>query len=137
MKEAFLLILIFTFCQSLRSQESILVFEKAPEFPGGDKKLFESIQDSMIYPYDAFVKKIGGRVYVSFWVDTTGIPRDIQVIKGIRDDLDLEAKRIASVLPKWIPGEQNHKKITIRTAIPIVFDPKKKVKVGPEIKQNY
>lgn len=100
-------------------------FDKAPQFPGGKDKLLESILDSMIYPIVSLKNKIGGTVYINFVIDTTGRPKNIRIIKGLRADLDTEAIRILRVPPQWIPAECRGTKVSLPLTIPITFNPSK------------
>lgn len=113
---------------ALSSEEApLLIVEQAPSFPGGEKELNEFVKKNIIYPQKEYNEGIYGTCYVSFVVDKTGILRDIKVMKGITngESCDREAERVVKSMPKWIPGEQNGKKVNVQFYLPIKFELKK------------
>ena len=87
------------------------MLETEPSFPGGTANLFKFLIDNIKYPQEALEKKIGGKVYLSFVVNTDGSIEDIKVQKGVHLLLDNEAIRVVNSMPKWNPGTQNGKKL--------------------------
>jgi hypothetical protein len=66
-------------------------------------------------------------VAVQVWVDTTGNPFDIGIIRGMGKPYDQEAYRLITECPiRWTPGELRKKKITMRLVIPVYFTRMKK-----------
>ena len=100
-----------------------------PEFIGGVKRMNAIITENLNYPKAAWKEKVGGRVVVQFVVDKTGKIRDIQVIEGIRPDLDAEAVRLVGLLRRWKPGTMDGKEVNVRYTIPLTFHPERG---GPE-----
>lgn len=96
-------------------------FPIGPEFPGGKEKMQQYISSEMKYPKEALKNNIQGRVAVTFYVDTLGKIRDIQVLKGIGYGCDEEAIRIVRSMPKWIPATLSDKPVKIQMNLPIVF----------------
>jgi len=126
MNKIYLIILSLVLCQIVYAQDLIpITFDKAPQFPGGNEKLLKSIQDSMIYPIESLKSKIGGTVYITFIIDTTGKPKDIKILKAVQADLDSEAVRIVRALPLWIPAECKGIKVSLPLTIPVTFNPSK------------
>ncbi|WP_277466691.1 M56 family metallopeptidase [Parabacteroides sp. PF5-6] len=97
------------------------VVEQMPRFPGGEAALLKYISSQIKYPVRAQEEGIQGRVVASMVVDADGNIKDIEVIRGIDPDLDREAKRVISLLPKWQPGEQRGRKVSVKYTIPIQF----------------
>ncbi len=64
---------------------------------------------------------IQGRVYVQFIVGKDGTIRDINIIKGVHKILDREALRVVKGMPKWSPGKQRGKAVSVRFTLPIKF----------------
>ena len=64
---------------------------------------------------------IQGKVYTSFIVETDGSLSNIQIMRGVSPEIDEEAKRIISIMPKWIVGEMGGKKIRTKVRVPIAF----------------
>lgn len=50
-----------------------------------------------------------GRVTVQFVVEKDGSIANAKVLRGVDSDLDKEAVRVVSVMPKWKPGTQKEK----------------------------
>jgi len=97
------------------------VVEKMPEFPGGEKALINFLSQTIQYPKKAQKKKEQGKVTVQFIISKTGKVENAKVLKGVSPSLDNEALRVISLLPDWIPGEQNGVKVPVYRIIPIVF----------------
>ena len=62
-----------------------------------------------------------GRVIVQFTIGTDGAVRDVQLLRGVREDLDAEAIRVVSSSPKWEPGQQDGKPVPVSFTFPVVF----------------
>lgn len=95
--------------------------EKMPVPPGGENGLLKFIGEHVKYPKKAIKNNTTGRVIVGFVVDTSGEITKVKVLKGLGDGCDEEAVRVISSIPKWQPGEQNHKKVRVQYKIPISF----------------
>lgn len=53
-----------------------------PQFPGRERGLVNYINKTRQYPYDAYKKRIQGRVICSFVVNTDGSVCNVSVIRG-------------------------------------------------------
>ncbi|MDR0728854.1 MAG: energy transducer TonB [Prevotellaceae bacterium] len=95
--------------------------EQNPEFPGGMEALYKWINNEMRYPAAAQEMGIAGRVTMQFTVWKDGSIRDIQVLRGVETSLDKEATRVVGKMPKWIPGKQGGREVSVRYILPIVF----------------
>ena len=98
-----------------------MIVEQMPEFPGGDKSLFQFIADNTKYPADAKEKGIKGRVFVNFIVEPDGSISDIKVLRGIGGGCDEEAVRVVESMPKWKPGMQNGEAVRVSYNVPVNF----------------
>ncbi len=104
------------------SGKVFMIVQTMPEYPGGEKALYEYLATNIKYPYDARVKGIQGRVFVSFIVDTDGYVKDIQVIRGIGGGCDEEAVRLVENMKRWTPGiNSNGNPVKVRYNLPIKF----------------
>ena len=83
--------------------------------------LDEYIQANLKYPKTAYKDNISGTVYLTFVIDNKGIIKNIQIIKGIRDDLNKEAIRLVSSMPKWTPGMYKGRYITAEYKLQVKF----------------
>ena len=102
-------------------EEFFMVVENMPEFPGGDLGLMKFIQKNVRYPAIAKEYNITGKVYVSFIVDKQGKVTNVKIVRGVDKNLDAEALRVVSLLPKYKPGKQRGKKVRVMFTIPINF----------------
>tara|TARA_B110001454_G_scaffold218981_1_gene248918 strand:- start:1478 stop:2128 length:651 start_codon:yes stop_codon:yes gene_type:complete len=102
-------------------EEFFMVVENMPEFPGGDLGLMKFIQKNVKYPAIAKEYNITGKVYVSFIVDRQGNVTNVKIVRGVDKNLDAEAFRVVSALPKYKPGRQRGKAVRVMFTIPINF----------------
>ena len=92
-----------------------------PQFPGGTQALLDFVSACMRYPKQSLDAGVQGKVLVSFVVDTDGSITDVEVLKGVDNMLDWEAKRIVKRMPHFAPGIRNGRPSRFRYNIPIVF----------------
>ena len=104
-----------------QTEEVFEVVEEMPQFPSGDVELMKFIGRTTKYPIPALEAKIEGRVIVQFVVGKDGGISDIEIYKGVNPDLDAEAIRVISAMPKWIPGKQRGKNVAVKYCLPINF----------------
>jgi TonB family protein len=97
------------------------VVEQMPEFPGGMGEAMKFLAKNMKYPVSAQQAKIEGRVIVQFVVERDGSVSDVKVMRGVSPELDAEAIRVVSMMPKWIPGKQRSKAVAVKYTMPIMF----------------
>ncbi len=101
--------------------EIFVVVEQTPEFPGGMGELMKFLQRNVRYPAAAQQAGIQGKVEVEFTVKKDGSVSDVKVIRSVNPELDAEAVRVISAMPKWKPGEQRGTPVDARFEMPIVF----------------
>lgn len=97
------------------------VVEQMPEFPGGEKALFEFLGKHTRYPASAENLGIQGTVYTSFVIDANGKISHIEVQRGISKDCDKEAIRVIESMPDWKPGKQGGRPVAVRFVLPFRF----------------
>lgn len=90
--------------------------EVQPDFPGGIKKFYDFVGRNFEAPEDA-----AGKILVTFVVEKDGSLTDIKVQRDIGYGSGAEAIRVLKKAPKWIPGEQNGKKVRVQYSIPITI----------------
>jgi len=95
--------------------------EHMPQFPGGDDELFKYIDKSIKYPKKAKKKGIQGTVYITFVVEIDGTLSGIKVLRGVHKDIDKEAIRAISTMPKWTSGKQNGSHVRVQCNLPLKF----------------
>jgi hypothetical protein len=121
--------------------------EVMPQFPGGEAALKQFVEENLRYPDLAKEYGVGGRILITFIVDTLGQMNDIKVSrsnikfnsarftqepadrqeqlkKQITEQMNEEALRIinlVSKLPRWTPGTQSGKPVRVRYSVPVTF----------------
>ena len=104
-----------------KNQKVFDVVEQMPEYPGGQAALFEYLSKNIEYPADAEKKKVEGKVFVTFVVDSDGKITDVSLLKKVFPSLDAEAIRVISAMPNWIPGRQKGQAVRVKYTVPIMF----------------
>jgi protein TonB len=107
--------------QEPAEEEVFLIVEQMPEFPGGEAALRQYIAKNIKYPVTAQEMGIQGKVYVTFVVDSGGNVTKASIARGIDSALDKEALRVINTLPKWTPGKQRGKPVSVSYTVPINF----------------
>ena len=104
-------------------QEKVIfqVVEEMPQFPGGMGEAMKFLAKNIKYPVSAQQAKIEGRVVVQFVVERDGSISDIHTVRSVSPELDAEAVRVVSLMPKWIPGKQRGKAVAVKYTMPIMF----------------
>ena len=98
------------------------VVEHMPEFPdGGMSALMEYLKKNIKYPEAAMKKGTQGRVTVQFVVEKDGSIANAKVLRGVDPELDKEAVRVVSVMPKWKPGTQKGEAVRVKYTVPVMF----------------
>ena len=97
------------------------VVEQMPTFPGGQMELMKFIAENVRYPKEAEEKGKQGRVVLTFIVEKDGSVSNIDVAKKVCDELDAEAVRVVSSMPKWTSGKQNGRNVRVKYTIPVTF----------------
>ena len=116
------------------SQEKEIDFdsvERPPIYPGCEpytqqlrsctqRKIQTHINKNFRYPEFAQKTGIQGRVFVQFIIDKDGSIVGIKT-RGPHPILEIEAKRIISILPKFIPGYVDGKAVRVHLSTSITF----------------
>ena len=97
------------------------VVEEMPEFPGGMRECMNFIGKNIKYPTQAQENGKEGRVIVQFVVNRDGSIVEPSVVRGVDPELDAEALRVISIMPKWKPGKQRGKAVRVKYTIPVMF----------------
>ena len=102
-------------------EEVFNMVEQAPQFPGGQAELMAYLSKNIHYPVIAQENGIQGSVVCQFVVGSDGSIRDIVVARSLDPSCDKEAVRVIQSMPKWIPGRQNGKAVSVRYTLPVRF----------------
>lgn len=103
-------------------QEIFIDTYNVPEFPGGQKALFEYLASNVRYEDLVWDADITGRVVVQFLVQADGSITDIEVVRSMGyPEFDEEAVRVISEMPKWVWKCDPEKYAPIRYTVPVNF----------------
>lgn len=97
------------------------VVEEIPHFPGGNAALMKYLETEVKYPEEAKIKKVQGRVIVTFVVEKDGRITNGKVARSLDPLLDTEALRLVGKMPRWTPGKQDGKAVRVKYIIPVTF----------------
>jgi protein TonB len=127
-KFLFLVVAIFA-VQIVSAQEATTVsndkvyntagIEVKPDFPGGIGEFYKYFAKNYRTPN---VKKLNGKVYVTFVVEKDGSIDEVKVLRDIGYGTGEEAIRVLNNSPKWLPGEQDGRKVRCSFSLPINID---------------
>ena len=107
--------------QEEQAAEIFTVVEEMPEFPGGKGAFLKYLAENINYPESAKKDGVQGRVFVNFVVEKNGSISGVNVLRGVREDLDQEAIRVVSEMPKWKPGKQRGEAVRVSFNVPIKY----------------
>ena len=103
-------------------QEIFIDTYNRPEFPGGQKALFEYLASNVRYEDLVWDADITGRVVVQFLVQADGSITDIEVVRSLGyPEFDEEAVRVISEMPKWVWKCDPEKYAPMRYTVPVNF----------------
>jgi len=102
-------------------QAPLMVASQMPQFPGGNAAMLSFLNEKLSYPQAAKDFHIQGNVYVQFVVKADGSLSDTRVVRGLGYGCDQEALRIIKSMPKWQPGKQNGKNVSVIYTLPVKF----------------
>lgn len=102
--------------------EEIFQFvEQRPEFPGGEAAMQKFLAENIRYPSVAQRNGLEGLVVLAFVVNRKGEISDIQVLKKLGGGTEEEAIRVVKSMPKWKPGRNNGREVSVRYNLPVRF----------------
>ena len=103
-------------------QEIFIDRYNVPEFPGGQKALFEYLASNVRYEDLVWDADITGRVVVQFLVQADGSITDIEVVRSLGyPEFDKEAVRVISEMPKWVWKHDPGDSAPMRYTVPVNF----------------
>ena len=129
MKKILFLVIVFFTIQFVSAQDAPaisndIVYNTAgidvkPDFPGGMGEFYKYFAKNYRTPN---VKKLNGKVYVTFVVEKDGSIDEVKVLRDIGYGTGEEAIRVLNNSPKWLPGEQDGRKVRCSFSLPINID---------------
>jgi protein TonB len=103
----------------LKSPYLYLYTDKLPRYPGGVGKLKLLLRENLKWPVNG--PDAQGTVLLSFIVSSDGTISDIKVEKSLTKEFDDEAKKVVSLMPKWIPGKIGNNNVDVKMYFPVDF----------------
>ncbi|WP_455665450.1 TonB family protein [Phocaeicola sp.] len=103
------------------SYQVFQVVEEMPEFPGGIGECLKFLGKNIKYPVEAQQAGTQGKVIVQFVVEKDGSIANPKVVRSIDPNLDGEAIRVISIMPKWKPGMQKGQPVRVKYTVPVTF----------------
>ena len=106
-----------------KEEPPMRIAEQMPEFPGGEAEMMKYLGDKIQYPQLEKENNIGGKVFLTFVVETDGSITSVATLQGVKGGAGLanEATRVVQGMPKWIAGRQNGKKVRVQFNLPVSF----------------
>ena len=95
--------------------------EVRPEFPGGTDKFNSYVSKNIKLTDEMKESEIKGKVFASFVIEKDGTISDIKIIRDLGYGMANEVIRVLKSMPRWIPGEQNGKKVRCSYMVPIMI----------------
>lgn len=105
-------------------EEGPEILEKAtvmPAFPGGTAALQKWLS-RQLRPQETQEAGQKTRVVVRFVVDSNGEISRIHLARSAGEPFDSEVLRVLNKMPRWIPGQQNGRPISLWFTIPVIFE---------------
>lgn len=107
---------------SVEDEVIFIPVDPMPEFPGGQKALFDYLRFNTHYPKQAYRKGIQGRVVCQFVVKKDGKISNVKVVRSAGNkSLDREAVRVIRSMPKWKPAMYQGKPVSVKYTVPVTF----------------
>jgi len=107
--------------QKVKKGFGVSVVQVQPEFPGGTDSLQAFLDNNLVYPEEAKLNHIHGKVYVGFMVDKTGKIVNPKILSSASKILDDEALRVVNMMPDWTPGNAGGTPVSVQYILPIEF----------------
>jgi periplasmic protein TonB len=84
-------------------------------------EIIKYVSKNTKYPPIAKDAGIQGTVFVYFVVGRDGNVKNVKVLREVDSRLDKEAKRVVESLPRFDPGQQRGKSVSVQYTIPVKF----------------
>ncbi|MGL1889738.1 MAG: TonB family protein [Reichenbachiella sp.] len=80
------------------------------------------LKDSLQYPVQAKANKVEGKVVLEVTINSYGDPSDIEVLKSLSAECDLEAIRLVKEGPSWQAAKRNNNNVTEKVKVKVKFE---------------
>ena len=106
---------------SINNSQIVSSLESWPQYKRGYQNLLDFIASQINIPDTLLRDSLKEIVHVSCIVDTLGNTSSHYVLKGISNELDMEALRVSKLIKFDKPAMQGGKPIKVKYTIPIEF----------------
>jgi TonB family protein len=86
-----------------------------------EQRISNTIYTKLQYPRFSKQNGIEGQVVSSFIIDKDGTLKDLQIHRGVNDDIKKECLRVLKKMPPWKPAQRNGEAVSLRYQLPIMF----------------
>lgn len=95
--------------------------DKGAYYPGESEAMKQFLAGNIKYPEKSVELNDQGRVYLEFIVEIDGSISNINIRKGVSNEIDSEAKRAVESMPNWVPAELDGKSVRTKVRLPLNF----------------
>lgn len=118
--------LLFSQQDTTKKEEVFTIVESMPLFPGGNTTMMNWISakvGEIGFPENERKAEISGTCYVTFIIDKEGNVTDPKILRGViyGPGYDRVALQVVKAMPKWAPGKQNGREVSVQYNLPIKF----------------
>ncbi len=109
---------------SISAQDTIVIVDKKPRFPGGERALaiyWERQMRTRPVPYQKIPQ---GEGVVAFTIDERGAVQDVFIKKSLTPELDGKALTAARNMPRWEPAERGGRPVAMPMTMSFFVLPK-------------
>lgn len=85
------------------------------------RKMLTTMYKNLRYPPKAREYGLEGMALVGFVVDENGKVTELEVIRGLSQEISDEVTRVVKLLDTWVPGMQDGKPVKVRYTLPFKF----------------
>lgn len=102
------------------TQEAV---DKRASFLHGTEEQFLNrwVYEYLKYPESAIRNGVEGKLVVEFVVDAKGKVRDVEIVKGVDEELDAQVVKVISASPKWKPAQIKGREVSVKISLPVEF----------------
>ncbi len=101
--------------------DTLLSPTASEKMPAAPYDITAYLSEHLHYPESAIKTHIQGNVIVRFVVNEDGSITDVQIEDGLSPELDAEAVKVVSAMPKWTPGMRDGKIVRAVVTLPVTF----------------
>ncbi len=110
-------------CYAKYGKETPFVaYKEAPQYPGGEKALTAHFSKSMSFSMSSLPSVTTGVIVIRFVIDKDGIVKNIQLLRGMDDELNKRALRFVKKMKPWQPATFEGEKISTEHIMPLRFN---------------